>query len=365
MGLGLLLGLSPMPCAAQDGGIRCCVEGSVAGNDSCVLLIMPDGATDRTGRSDTIPVVGGRFFYEFSVGEPAVYSIRQYASNGACNAAACFFAVDDTIRVTFHRMADERQPTVSCASPLNLELQRADSTLEAARRETRKRYSDSVGYYGSSEYRQFSRDCQNMAYRYAESHPTLVGLHFLKSLTMDHRLDTALANGRIEALFAEKYATRYPRHKMSKSIRHWIASRNLRVGGRYVDFYAPDKDGVWHTLSEEIEGRYALIDLWASWCGPCVEASRSMIPVYEKYKDRGFTIVGVAREKSVGSFVRELGRGKYPWLNLVDVNDEGAVWERYGKIYVAGGTYLVDRDGIILAVDPTAEEVEAILREVL
>lgn len=158
MGLGLLLGLSPMPCAAQDGGIRCCVEGSVAGNDSCVLLIMPDGATDRTGRSDTIPVVGGRFFYEFSVGEPAVYSIRQYASNGACNAAACFFAVDDTIRVTFHRMADERQPTVSCASPLNLELQRADSTLEAARRETRKRYSDSVGYYGSSEYRQFSRD---------------------------------------------------------------------------------------------------------------------------------------------------------------------------------------------------------------
>ena len=152
---------------------------------------------------------------------------------------------------------------------------------------------------------------------------------------------------------------------MSKSIRHWIASRNLRVGGRYVDFYAPDKDGVWHTLSEEIEGRYALIDLWVSWCGPCVEASRSMIPVYEKYKDRGFTIVGVAREKSVGSFVRELGRGKYPWLNLVDVNDECAVWERYGKIYVAGGTYLVDRDGIILAVDPTAEEVEAILREVL
>lgn len=61
---------------------------------------------------------------------------------------------------------------------------------------------------------------------------------------------------------------------------------------------------------------------------------------------------------------KAIGRDKYPWLNLIELNDRIKLWNQYG-IRGGGGTFLVDRNGIILAVDPTAEEVEAILREVL
>lgn len=44
-----------------------------------------------------------------------------------------------------------------------------------------------------------------------------------------------------------------------------------------------------------------------------------MIPIYEKYKDKGFEIVGVAREfKNTERMKRAIAQDKYPWLQLVE-----------------------------------------------
>ena len=65
-------------------------------------------------------------------------------------------------------------------------------------------------------------------------------------------------------------------------------------------------------------GKVALIDLWASWCGPCRTTSKQLIPIYEKYKDRGFTVIGVAREQNSDIRMREaIRKDGYPWLNLI------------------------------------------------
>ncbi len=62
---------------------------------------------------------------------------------------------------------------------------------------------------------------------------------------------------------------------------------------------------------------------------------------------------------------RAVERDKYPWLNLVELNDSAHIWEHYGIKNAAGGTYLVDRNGIILAINPTADEVNALLEKVM
>jgi thiol-disulfide isomerase/thioredoxin len=137
------------------------------------------------------------------------------------------------------------------------------------------------------------------------------------------------------------------------------------VGGRYIDFTAPALDGTPHTLSKEIAGKIALIDLWASWCGPCRRTSMSMIPIYEAYKDRGFTIVGVARENNSEDMKLAIEKDGYPWLNLLELKDENKIWEKYGVGNSGGRTVLVNSDGTILAVSPTAAEVEEILQKML
>ena len=141
---------------------------------------------------------------------------------------------------------------------------------------------------------------------------------------------------------------------------------NVRPGGRYVDFEVPDLEGNKVRLSDIIKGKIAVIDLWASWCMPCRAKAKAMIPIYEKYKDRGFEIVGVAREfKNTDRLKQAIKLDGYPWLQLVELDDGCRIWTQYMLGNAGGGVFLVDRDGKILAVNPKPEEEQKILEQKL
>ena len=87
-----------------------------------------------------------------------------------------------------------------------------------------------------------------------------------------------------------------------------------------------------------------------------------MIPVYGKCKDRGFAIVGVARERDAETMRKAIGRDRYLWLNPIELNYRIKPWNQSG-IRGGGSTFLIGRDGTILAVDSAAEEVDELLEK--
>ena len=67
---------------------------------------------------------------------------------------------------------------------------------------------------------------------------------------------------------------------------------------------------------------------------PCRAKAKAMIPIYEKYKDRGFEIVGVAREfKNTDRLKQAIKLDGYPWLQLVELDDGCICWEMPGEAY--------------------------------
>ena len=164
------------------------------------------------------------------------------------------------------------------------------------------------------------------------------------------------------------FEKKYPGHIYTKLIGTQIEGlRTVKTGNKYIDLKAPSvANGDTVQLSHLIQNRVALIDLWGSWCGPCIAKSRLVLPIYHKYKEKGFEIVGIAREfKTTNALRKRIEIEKFPWTNLVDLDDKLNIWNQYGISNGVGLMVLVDKDGTILSVDPTSAELEKILEQKL
>jgi len=86
------------------------------------------------------------------------------------------------------------------------------------------------------------------------------------------------------------------------------------------DFTLTSIDGEPLKLSD-YQGKVVLVNFWATWCGPCVVETPSLVRIYNKYKDRGFAVIGVAmqsEEQGVKEFVKRY-RCPMQWAEMTQV----------------------------------------------
>lgn len=90
--------------------------------------------------------------------------------------------------------------------------------------------------------------------------------------------------------------------------------------------------------------------------------SKALIPLYDRYKDRGFTVVGVARGfKDTMALDRAIEQDRYQWVNVYDLDDKLALWDMYGHANGTGKIILVDETGKVIYIDRSAEQIEEYL----
>ena len=167
------------------------------------------------------------------------------------------------------------------------------------------------------------------------------------------------------ALYESKLCNMYKDHPVHKQIATALTALRLQPGKPYIDYNVRNVDGELVPISSLIKGRVVLIDLWASWCGSCRRHSKAMIPVYERYKDKGFTVIAIARETNRENMEKAMQVDGYPWPSLLELNDENKVWLKNGADNAGGCMFLIDRDGTILSTSTDAEELEPLIKKAL
>jgi thiol-disulfide isomerase/thioredoxin len=199
---------------------------------------------------------------------------------------------------------------------------------------------------------------------YAKEHADITGYTFLvENIRSAIEYSTQLDVTPMFAIFHDTYEKKYPNHPYTSLVKSYIQADAIIAGKPCPDIAAEDHDGKEVNVPELIKGKVALIHLWASWCGPCRRHGKEMIPIYEAYKDKGFTVVGIAREQNRESMRNALEKDGYPWINLLELNDKNGIWTKFGIGNGGGGEFLVDAEGNFLAVKTSPEEIRKILSD--
>jgi peroxiredoxin len=124
----------------------------------------------------------------------------------------------------------------------------------------------------------------------------------------------------------------------------------LSVGKTFPDFELPDMTGKKIKVSS-YRGKYLFIDFWASWCSPCRAEAPHLIESYNRYKKKGYDILGVSFDEAIGPWVSAVKKDKYTWTNLLDITGMGMNSYLSNKMGIKAipRNFLIDPNGIIIA----------------
>ncbi len=155
--------------------------------------------------------------------------------------------------------------------------------------------------------------------------------------------------------------------KQARQIEAGLEDYKLAKSGKKLapEIALKDPNGKVIKLSS-LRGKVVLVDFWASWCNPCRRENPNVVNMYNKYKDKGFTVYSVSLDKDPEAWKRAIKADGLIWPNHVSdlLEWNTPLMQTYGFNSIPY-TVLVGKDGKILGTNLRGANLEQKLKEVL
>jgi cytochrome c biogenesis protein CcmG/thiol:disulfide interchange protein DsbE len=174
------------------------------------------------------------------------------------------------------------------------------------------------------------------------------GAHRSRTFAIAGALVAAMSAGVLAFPPAHAFAERCIAACVDQSARLGAYLRGRPPAARLTapDFSLTDRSG--HAVSlSAYRGQVVLINFWATWCSPCKREIPWLVEFQTKYKDRGFTVLGLSVDEDGWTSVT-------PYLDASAINYPVAianddVTTGYGGITAVPMTFVIDRTGRVAA----------------
>ncbi len=142
----------------------------------------------------------------------------------------------------------------------------------------------------------------------------------------------------------------------------------FEVGDKLPDIVASGINGNEIRLSS-LNGEMVLVDFWAGWCAPCRRENPIIAKVYKEYKDEsfengeGFTVFSISLDTDKKMWESIVKKDSLIWpYHVSDLQGfKGSIAKEYG-IKSIPLSYLIDGNGVVVAVNPRGDALESKLR---
>lgn len=137
----------------------------------------------------------------------------------------------------------------------------------------------------------------------------------------------------------------------------WVGRESYRpvITGTVAPAFSMPVLGAGETNLDDYRGKVVLVNVWATWCAPCLQEMPSMQRLYEEFGDEDFEILAVSIDAPFGEtdafgraggdlekFAKRLGL-TFPILQ----NPSGDIQRQYQTTGVPE-SFLLDKNGVIV-----------------
>ena len=138
--------------------------------------------------------------------------------------------------------------------------------------------------------------------------------------------------------------------------------QNLSVGKVAPEVLCLNIDGDKEDKLSNYKGKVVVLDIWATWCGPC----KAMIPhereMNEKLKGKPFAFISISGDETKETLTSFLEKEKMPWVHWF-ADRKGILKDWNIKFFPT--MYILDHKGVIRAKGLRGEELEKKVNELV
>jgi len=158
---------------------------------------------------------------------------------------------------------------------------------------------------------------------------------------------------------AEQYAKTRPGRRAAGAL------RRLDLKGKLFDFSGPSLADGQPISAHDYRGKVLLLAYWSTWCTSCVEDIPVLKALYERYRDKGFEIVGVGLDVNDGPVRAFLKEHNVSWPQIFQPGGIESEPAAALGIIVPPVMIIVDRQGKVATVTTTIDEVKSTVPDLI